>query len=191
MTTFHLVRHAAHDLLGHVLAGRKIDVPLNATGRRQAQALALQLRTQPINYVFSSPRKRARQTAEPIAATLGVAVAIAPQIDEHDAGIWSGLSFAELARDPRWRLWNERRDIARPPAGESMAELQKRVVRYLDLLTEQHPDDTIVVVSHAEPLRAVLLHERGISLRDFLQIDPPVASVTTLTRAPAMKPVPA
>jgi probable phosphoglycerate mutase len=191
MTTFYLVRHAAHDLVGRVLAGRKLDVALNAHGHRQAETLARQLGREAIAHVFSSPRKRARQTAEPIARALGLSLAIAPQIDEHDAGIWSGLSLADLARDPRWRLWNEHRDIARPPAGESMLELQNRMLRYLDSLAAHYPNDGIVLVSHAEPIRAALLHERGIGLRDFLQIDVPVASVTTLTRTPALKAVPA
>jgi len=70
MTVFYLVRHAANDLSERVLCGRKIDVPLNAHGRRQADALARRLAQEPIAQVISSPRKRARQTAEPIAAAL-------------------------------------------------------------------------------------------------------------------------
>ena len=52
MTVFHLVRHAAHDLIGRVLAGRKIDIALNALGRRQAEALAQQLESFPIMRSF-------------------------------------------------------------------------------------------------------------------------------------------
>ncbi len=185
MTTFHLVRHAANDLAERVLCGRTVDVPLNAHGRRQADALARQLAREPINRVISSPRKRARQTAEPIAAALGVPLAIAAQIDEHDAGIWSGQSFADLAHDPRWRLWNERRGEVRPPRGESMAELQMRILRYLDELAVLYPNDTIVLVTHAEPIRAVLLHERGLPLKDFWCVDVPLACAVTISRAPA------
>jgi probable phosphoglycerate mutase len=185
MTVFHLVRHAANDLAERVLCGRKVDVPLNAHGRRQAVALARRLAQERIGHVISSPRKRARQTAEPIAAALNLSVTVAAQLDEHDAGLWSGQSFADLARDPRWRLWNERRHEVRPPAGESMAELQMRILRYLDQLALRHPSDTIVLVTHAEPIRAALLHERGLPLKDFWCVDVPLACAVTIVRESA------
>jgi probable phosphoglycerate mutase len=185
MTVFHLVRHAANDLAERVLCGRKVDVPLNAHGRRQAAALARRLAQERIGHVISSPRKRARQTAEPIAAALNLSVTVAAQLDEHDAGLWSGQSFADLARDPRWRLWNERRHEVRPPAGESMAELQMRILRYLDQLALRHPSDTIVLVTHAEPIRAALLHERGLPLKDFWCADVPLACAVTIVRESA------
>jgi probable phosphoglycerate mutase len=191
MTVFHLVRHGANDLAERVLCGRKIDVPLNVHGRRQAEALARRLAQEPITQVISSPRRRARQTAEPIAAALGLPVTVAAQIDEHDAGIWSGQSFADLARDPRWRLWNERRNEVRPPAGESMPELQMRILRYLDRLVLAHPNETIVLVTHAEPIRAALLYDRGLPLKDFWCIDVPLACVLTVVRQPAPLQVPA
>jgi broad specificity phosphatase PhoE len=184
MTVFHLVRHAANDLAERVLCGRRNDLPLNAHGRRQAEALARRLGVEPIAQVISSPRKRARQTAEPIAAALNLPLVMAAQLDEHDAGIWSGQSFADLARDPRWRLWNERRHEVRPPAGESMAELQTRMLRYLDQLALRFPDDTIVLVTHAEPMRAALLHDRGLPLKDFWCVHVPLAFAATIVREP-------
>jgi probable phosphoglycerate mutase len=185
MTTFFLVRHAAHDLVESVLAGREIDIALNAHGLRQADALAAELAGEPVRRVLASPRRRALQTAERIAAAHRLGVTVARQIDEHDCGLWAGARFADLRRDPRWRLWNERRAEVRPPAGESMRELQVRAVSCLDRLAAEAPDDTIVLVSHAEPIRAILLHERGMPLSDYLQVDVPVASVTRVSRASA------
>ena len=188
MTVFHLVRHAAHDLIGRVLAGRKVDVGLNAEGRRQAEATAQQLASEPIRQVISSPRQRARQTAEPIAVAHGLSISIAPQIDEHDAGLWEAQEFETLKRDSRWRLWNEKRAEACPPGGESMRELQIRILSYLDRLSEQYPNETVVLVSHAEPIRAALLHERGMSLADWMQVDVPLAAVIAVARASAHSP---
>lgn len=185
MTTFYLVRHAAHDLVDRVLAGRKVDIALNAHGNRQAEALARQLAHERIAQVISSPRRRARETAEPIAQAHGLSVVIAPEIDEHDAGLWAGQEFDALRQDPRWRLWNERRAEGRPPGGESMRELQTRIVGYLDRLAARHAADSIVLVTHAEPIRAVLLHERGLPLGDFLDIEVPIASITKISRVPA------
>ncbi len=185
MTTFYLVRHAAHDLVGIVFAGRTVDVALNAQGRRQAEALARQFAQERITQIISSRRKRARETAEPIAAAHALGVTVAPQIDEHDAGDWSGQTFESLQRDPHWGLWNERRGEVRPPAGESMRELQLRVLGYLDWLAARYPHDRIVLVTHAEPIRAAVLYEHGLALDAFLQIEVPLASVTMLSRAPA------
>lgn len=188
MTVFYLVRHAAHDLIGRVLAGRKVDIGLNAEGRRQAETIAQQLAGTSVRQVISTPRLRARQTAEPIAAAHGLSIGIAPQIDEHDAGHWEGQEFETLKRDPQWRHWNEQRAQTRPPDGESMRELQTRVVSYLDRLTEQYSNEAVVLVSHAEPIRALLLHERGIPLSDWMKVDVPLASVITLSRAPSPAP---
>jgi probable phosphoglycerate mutase len=188
VTTFYLVRHAAHDLVDRVLAGRKIDIGLNEHGIRQAKAIGRRLADEPIDQVLSSPRKRARETAEPIATAHGLLPVVASQIDEHDAGLWSGQDFDSLSRDPRWRLWNEHRAKARPPAGESMRELQIRIVGYLVWLAARHPNDRIVIVTHAEPIRAVLLHERRLPVDAFMQIDVPLASVTILSRASAPSP---
>lgn len=186
MTMFFLIRHAAHDLVDRVLAGRKVDVPLNEPGRRQAEAIARQLAHEPITRIIASPRRRACQTAGPLCALAKLPLATAAQIDEHDAGLWAGQSFSELARDPRWRLWNERRAAARPPGGESMLELQQRVVGYLDALTARHPHETIALVSHAEPIRAALMHARGIAADDFLSVDVPIASIARLDHKAAV-----
>ena len=72
MTTFHLIRHGAHDLLGRVLTGRMPGVALNEAGRAQAAGLAAALAGGGIAAVVSSPLQRARETAAPIAARLGL-----------------------------------------------------------------------------------------------------------------------
>jgi broad specificity phosphatase PhoE len=181
VTTFLLVRHGAHDLLDRFLAGRVADISVNTKGRRQARQLARQLRNRCISRVLSSPRRRARETAEPIATMLGVQMEIASEIDEHDSGSWGGQSFAMLEGDSRWLEWNARRGSARPPNGESMAELQIRIVGYLGQLCRDHPDDTVVLVTHGEPIRAALLYCGGISLDDFMSVTVPVASIAELS----------
>jgi broad specificity phosphatase PhoE len=181
VTTFLLVRHGAHDLLDRFLAGRAIDIALNTTGQQQAHRLARQFRNRCIARVLSSPRRRARETAEQIATMLRIQIEIASEIDEHDSGSWGGKSFAMLDGDQRWREWNARRGSCRPSNGESMAELQIRIVAYLRQLSRNHPDDTIVLVTHGEPIRAALLYCRGIPLDDFMSVAVPVASVAELS----------
>jgi probable phosphoglycerate mutase len=180
ITTIILVRHAEHDGLGRTLVGRRVGIALNARGFEQAGRLADKLARRPIAQIISSPRLRARQTGEPIAAACGLSLQIAADFDELDYGEWTGRSLAELSDDPQWRRWNEERATSRPPRGESMGELQGRVLRGVAAVAAANPGPCVVVVSHAEPIRAALLHFRRMSLDHFarMQIEP--ASVTAL-----------
>jgi probable phosphoglycerate mutase len=72
-----------------------------------------------------------------------------------------------------------------------MPELQMRILRYLDRLVLAHPDETVVLVTHAEPIRAALLYDRGLPLKDFWCIDVPLACALTIVRQPAPLQVPA
>ena len=181
VTTFYLVRHASYALLGQVLAGSALDVSLDQAGRRQVAALAHEFsRRQRIGAVQSSPRRRTLQTARPIAERIGRPLEVEPALDEVDFGEWSGRGFAELADDPRWRAWNESRGKERAPGGESMAEVQRRVVGHLERMRTRHRGAMVVVVSHCDVIRAALLHYRGQPLDAYAGISVPPAAVTIL-----------
>ena len=180
MTTFFLVRHAAHQHQDAVLVGRMTGVRLAEAGRHQARRLAERLSGERITTVQSSPRERARETGEPIAARAGVPLEIAAALDEIDLGGWTGKSLAALDDDARWRRWNASRGSARPPQGESMAALQHRVWKHLQALNAAQAAGRIVLVSHAEGIRAVLLHCLGIGLDDFARIEVAPASISTV-----------
>ena len=179
-TTIILVRHCVHDLLDRILVGRAPNVSLSAVGIRQAQCLAAALVRRGVTGLKSSPQLRARQTAEPIAAMLGKPVEVMPEFDEMDFGAWSGCSFDSLQNDCRWRRWNSDRAACRPPGGETMHELQGRVLASLSRLVKAHPGQRIAIVTHAEPIRAAVLHYRGISLGEFARVKIGPGSCTTL-----------
>jgi|SRR5215213_278140 len=179
----YLVRHASHALLGRVLCGRVEDIGLDANGYQQASALAAHFADLNIDLVQSSARRRARETAQPIAERLHCSLEIVPALDEHDAGAWSGRNFETLAADPCWHNWNARRGSNRPPGGESMRELQQRIVEHLDRLRGGDANNT-VLVSHAEPIRSALMHYRGIALDDFHEVEVEPASISVLDLKP-------
>jgi broad specificity phosphatase PhoE len=179
-TLFHLVRHAAHDRLGKVLVGRLNGVHLSLQGREQAEQLAAYFKGRDIAAIVSSPRERAQETAAPIAATLDLRVRTSNGIDEHDCGGWRGRSFEDLSDDPAWRRWNAARSFARPPSGESMAELQARVLSDVMNLHGSLRDQSIILVSHAEPIRALLLHVLGLSTDVWNRIEIGPASISTV-----------
>src|SRR5690606_6890095 len=89
MTTFHLIRHAEVAAVGRVLVGRT-DLRLTDQGREHAEQLGARLGRTPIDEILSSPRERARETAEALARHAGQPVEVAAEIDEVDFGAWTG-----------------------------------------------------------------------------------------------------
>jgi broad specificity phosphatase PhoE len=127
-TIFHLIRHAAHDRIGSVLVGRLNGVHLSLAGRAEAKELARAFSREEISAVISSPRERAQETAEPIAQELGLIMRISNALDEVNFGGWQGQSFSGLAADQGWQRWNAFRSMARPPRGETITEVQSRMM---------------------------------------------------------------
>jgi broad specificity phosphatase PhoE len=178
-THIHLVRHGRHALLHRILCGRMPGVELDEPGREQMNAAARMIKLAAPQILQSSPQRRTLQSATIIAAAVGLPVEIVAAFDEIDMGRWTGMELAKLAEDKHWRQWNEKRGSTCPPEGESMVALQKRVVDHLEQL--RTTEGAVVIVSHAEPIRAALMHYLGIPLDLFytLKINP--ASVSTIT----------
>lgn len=181
MTVVFLIRHAAHAELGRNLTGRKPDVALSEAGARQALALGERLSREPIAAIYSSPRLRARATAEAIADRLELGVELDCALDEIDFGAWTGASFEKLADDPLWRQWNEARATACPPRGESMKAAAARIVGRIGQLCEQHRGSApVALVSHCDVIRGAVAHYLGLSLNNLLRFDIDPASITRL-----------
>jgi broad specificity phosphatase PhoE len=177
--TVHLVRHGHHTRVDRVLCGRMPGVELDELGCRQMSVCAAHVFPPPCA-IQSSPQRRALQSAAILAGWRDLPVEIVAAVDELDAGDWTGRSFDDLGKDPDWRLWNSRRGASRPPNGESMRRLQARVVHHLEQLRDDAGDGTVLIVSHAEPIRAALLHYAKVALDDFLSISVDPASISTL-----------
>lgn len=179
-TIFHLIRHAAHDRIGTVLVGRLNGVHLSLAGRAEAKELARAFAREEISAVISSPRERAQETAEPIAQELGLTMRISNALDEVNFGGWQGQSFSALAGDQGWQRWNAFRSMARPPRGETIAEVQARMMAEMLHLHATDPGGEFILVSHAEPIRASLLHVLGLSADLWSRIEIEPASISTI-----------
>jgi broad specificity phosphatase PhoE len=159
------------------------DVPLNATGRRQARALAAQLRSEPIAAVYASTLRRAYATAEPIAAAHGLAVVRDPRLNEINQGEWEGLRPAEIV--PRWAdlhaRWEREPLAVRLPGGETLDEVRARVLSALAAIALAWGGRTVCIVAHKVSLAVIKSQALGISLVDALRIVPPNASVEAVT----------
>lgn len=179
-TTFFLVRHAAHDSADR-LVGRMEGIRLGATGRAQAERLSERMRRETIEAVLTSPRERTRETAEAIVAACRLAAAEpCSQLDEIDFGEWSGKTFAELEADPDWRHWNAVRSHARTPGGESMLDVQRRVLACMKRLAHGHERKAFALVSHADVIKAVVCHVLGMPIDGWSRFEIDPASITTV-----------
>jgi len=178
--TIHLLRHAAHDRVSRVLCGRMEGVALGEAGRAQAGRLAARMARLRLDALYTSPMQRCWETAEAIGRATGLAPQAEEAFNEIDFGAWTGLSFAALEPDPRWRFWNTERDRAEAPGGEAMRAAQARAVAGIAALLPRHEGQAVAVVSHADILKAILLHYLAAPLQSYggLEISP--ASLTTL-----------
>jgi broad specificity phosphatase PhoE len=170
-----LTRHASHDEVGRVLSGRS-DIALNARGRAEAVRLSTYLAGDAVTAIYSSPRRRAVQTAQQIAA--GLEAQIEQGLDEIDFGEWTGRTFAELDGQPDWRHWNTARGRARVPAGENMAEVTSRAVDAVERIAAG--GGTIACVSHCDVIRALVAHYLGLDVDRLLSFDVDPASVSII-----------
>jgi probable phosphoglycerate mutase len=181
MTTFLLIRHAVNDWVDHKLAGWLPGVHLNQKGREQAARLAARLGSSPIGAVLSSPLERARETAAPLAAARRLEVEVSEAVGEIRCGDWTGREIVDLDRDdPLWRRFNVFRGGTRAPAGELMLETQTRMVNALLGLHERYAGGTVAVVSHGDPLRAMVGYFLGAPIDLFQRFEISPASVTVL-----------
>lgn len=183
-TTLLLVRHALNDWVGDKLAGWTPNVHLNDKGRAQAEALSQRLAHRQIAAIYSSPLERAVETAQIIAVPYQLEVQIREGVGEVRYGEWTGQSLKELAKEDAWRVVQFYPSGARFPGGEAILEMQARAVAELDAIVAQHPSQTILVVSHADVIKAALAHYVGLHLDLFQRLVVSPASLSVVAFMP-------
>lgn len=202
----YLVRHGATEAnlqSPYRLQGARVDLPLCELGRRQAEAACRQLQQCTILRAFSSPLRRARETAEIIAAPHGCAVETVPEFVECDVGLWEGLSWEEIrARDPE-RVAAFLADPAAVsyPEGESFGDVARRVLPAVERLLAQDADGDTLIVWHsavgqvylgellglqASAARGLRLDNGGISLVENGPARPALVSLNSIQHLPQL-----
>lgn len=174
MTRFCLLRHGQTDWNIEGRYQGQSDVSLNATGRAQAHSLARQLHGQPFAAIYSSDLKRARETADIIAAVLHLPIVLEPRLREIDQGEWEG-QLVDVIKARYAELWQERTvDPAslRPPGGETVGEVASRVSAALDDIAPLHPDASVLVISHGLALATVICKAQGIPVGQAYRVIP-------------------
>ena len=135
----------------------------------------------PIWKIYSSPMERAMETAEPIAQALGLETVIRSGLLETDCGDWAGKTVKSLSRRKIWKEVQNNPSTFRFPGGETFIECQERMVAEFESLRTQHaPMDTVICVSHADPIKLLVAHYLGLPFDNFQRLAIEPASISVL-----------
>ena len=185
MTTLYLIRHGETVWNADGRFQGQQNTPLNALGRAQADSAARALADIPFEAVYTSDLARAAETAEIIAAPHALAPLPDPRLREVHFGEWEGLAMPEVTT--RWpeivAAWRADSLRTRPPGGETLEQLQQRVVAALTDIVRAYPTGTLAVVGHGGSLRAIITHILNADLSIFrrLRLDNCSISIITVT----------
>ncbi|MBI4285515.1 MAG: histidine phosphatase family protein [Chloroflexi bacterium] len=180
MTEILIVRHGETAWnVQEVSRGRK-DVALNETGMKQTARLAAYLRNVKIEAIYSSPLKRAWQTAEAIAGHHSLPVIEAPGLIDLDYGEWEGLEHAVVAeRYPElYRLWLSRPQQVQMPGGEGLRDVRRRARKAVKEVVARH-SGSVVLVAHRVVNKVLICALLGLSNAHFWNIRQDTCGITT------------
>ena len=178
-TTVLFVRHVPHEHQDRVHVSRMEGVRLAGDAPERLARLAQRLRAEPLAAVYASPVSRAIETAAAATERPRSDIRVLDAFTEIEFGEWTGLTMEEVERDSRNKVWNTVRSLARPPSGERMLEVQARMMAGVEALRRDHPDQTVAVFSHGDPIKTAVLYLLGMPLDFYDRIDVDPGSITT------------
>ena len=181
-TVTHLLRHGRTEHTPERRYSGRNDLPLSLTGRAEAEAAAARAGELGIDAVVASPLRRTRETAEIVAAALGLPVEVDDDLAELDFGDLEGLTLDEALTKHPLATRRFMADVtAAAPGGESVAQVSARVARARRRILERHAGGTVLIVSHVTLIKlllaAALEADDAIVHRVFLE----AASLCTAT----------
>ena len=153
------LRHGqAKNNIERILTGRTPGVPLTEEGINQAEKAAKFLEHMNISAIYSSPIERARHTAEIVGKHNSLDVTIDDRLIELDMGKFTGVPYDEIFTSHGnvfMKFYNGELEIAHNGV-ETFSEVKKRVLGIVDHVIENHPDENVVLVTHMDPIKAML-----------------------------------
>jgi alpha-ribazole phosphatase/probable phosphoglycerate mutase len=150
MVTLILVRHGQTDWNKEDRIQGQSDISLNEEGKKQAERIARQLSDKKIDAIYTSKLKRAYQTARVIARPHSLRIIKDERLNEITQGDWEGLTLNEARKKypVLFKKWLTTPLQTKPPGGESLESVKKRVAEVLNEIKESHPYQTVVIVAH-------------------------------------------
>jgi len=165
------------------IQGGNSDTQLNQRGRKQAASLALRLKQEEIQAVYSSPLQRAQDTARAIAGYHQLSVGVEPFLKEIEVGELEGVSIAEVGKHLSQLLirHGQGEELPRIPGGESLTEVQQRVWGTIQRLVSRHGDGVLVFVSHYFSILTAVCSVLNLPLSQIDRLRLNSASISILT----------
>jgi 2,3-bisphosphoglycerate-dependent phosphoglycerate mutase len=153
------LRHGqAKNNTDRILAGRTEGVPLTETGIKQAQDTAELLEHMNISAIYSSPIQRAKHTAEIVGQHNSIDVTIDDRLIELDMGKFTGMPYDKIFNSHGnvfMKFYNGELEIAHNGV-ETFSQVKDRILELIDEIIEKHPDENVVLVTHMDPIKAML-----------------------------------
>ena len=156
--TIYLIRHGESTSNVDKTFTGQLDAELTELGRRQAAAIASYFLGRHVDRIYASDLSRAYETAQPLSKISRVPIEKNKAFREIYGGKWEGEKFAQLQYmyPEDYALWRNDIGAARPTDGESIIEIAKRTTEAVEAIVKEHPDENIVIATHACPIRVML-----------------------------------
>jgi len=155
-----------------ILAGRTPGVPLTEKGIDQAEKAANFLEDMNISAIYSSPIERAKDTANIVGKHNSVDVKIDDRLIELDMGKFTGVPYDEIFSSHGnvfMKFYRGELEIAHNGV-ETFADVKKRVLGMVDHVVENHPDENVVLVTHMDPIKAMLSTVVSLSPENLFEL---------------------
>lgn len=179
MARFILIRHGQTKWNRVEKYRGRTHLALNKTGRRQAEAVALSIKELPISAIYTSPLKRAIDTANILSKHTGVPVQILGGLIDIDYGGWQGLSPREVVKQDSelYTKWLKLPHEVRFPNGESLGDVRVRAIAAVEELVPKYNHETVILVSHKVVGQVLLCALLGLDDSHFWQISQDVCAI--------------
>ncbi len=180
MLEIFLIRHGQTDWNRERRIMGDKPIALNSTGKAQVKALAEFLRHFPIDHFYTSPLRRTLETAEILNEGRALSLVQKKELREVECGQWVGKTFYEVSLLPGYVDYYEFPNQPVGVTGESLKQLRERSVHFVEELRSKHRKGKIVLVSHADWIKCLLMHYLKMPLQQLHQLRIDNASLSHL-----------
>lgn len=181
-TTIYLIRHGESKGNREGLFRGRHDFPLTDVGKEQARSLEKELREIGFNAVYSSPLRRALATAQELCANRRIEPIVEDGFHNISLGEWEGRPKTEIAKrfPASFKLWRSNPEKLKMKGVETLAQVQKRAVKTLALLTEELAGGRFAVVTHRAVIKPLIAGILGIAEPYFWKLHPDTAAYSII-----------
>ncbi len=178
------LRHAqAENNTKRILAGRTEGVPLTKTGIEQAERIAKYLASIDISAIYSRPIERAKHTAEIVAESCSLDVALDERLTEIDMGKFTRMNYDDMfAKYGNIFLkFYENDPVISEHEVETFPDVQKRVLEIVDHVLKKHNNENVILVTHMDPIKSMLAKVMNLVPQTLFELIIANASLTIIT----------